>query len=228
MCGRFTQYSAIEVLEQTFGIEKVTCTAAPSYNIAPTRKILAVIQREEKRLGRLRWGFVPSWARDFSGSLPMINARLETAFEKPFFKAAFSRRRCLIPADGFFEWQREGKEKKPWYFTLPGGGPMMFAGIFETWKGESGDARHTCAILTTGAGPQVAPVHGRMPLIIARELADPWLDPSLGDPARVMEIARLARVWELAARPVSPLVNNATNDQPACIEGISDQSENKL
>ena len=222
MCGRFVLYSPLNQLMALFGIEAIACEATASYNIAPTREVVAVIQRPERRMGLLRWGFVPSWAKEPPKGRPMINARLETIARKPAFRAAFSRKRCLIPADGFYEWQKEGKEKKPWYFTLEGESPMALAGVYETWHPPEGHALHTCAIVTTEAFGAMRPIHHRMPLIIAPSAVDAWLDPSLRDPERIMAEAAKAQVKTLFRRRVSPLVGKASFDGPACIAPFTD------
>ena len=135
MCGRFVQFSSLRTLEKYFDFTSAPEDIAPNYNIAPTQNVLAIIQHGDYRLESLHWGLVPSWAKDLSGATRLINARAETVAKKPSFRAAFKRRRCLILADGFYEWHGEKGHKQPWYLTLPADQPFAFAGLWETWKG---------------------------------------------------------------------------------------------
>ncbi len=220
MCGRFAQYSSLAAIKKLFKITAVTCEAAESYNIAPTQEILAVIQRENRRLGKLHWGLIPHWAKELNTSKGMINARMETATEKNLFKSAVMQRRCLIPSDGFYEWEKIGKTRQPWYFTDPSGEPMGFAGIFNTWKHGTGLKYHSCAILTTEARGVVGEIHTRMPLIISPDAADLWLDHTVREPKRIEEIAREGQISQLNGIRVSTHVNSVRNNDPACIRPL--------
>lgn len=166
MCGRFAQYSGLDSLKKSFQLDEITCDVTPSYNIAPLQPILAVIRHDGNRLGRLHWGLVPSWAKDRTMAAKLINARAETLADKPSFRSAFKRCRCLILADGFYEWKADGPQKQPWYFTLSSGGPFAFAGLWDTWKGKEDAVYHSCTIITTAADESVRQVHHRMPVIL--------------------------------------------------------------
>ncbi len=200
----------------------------PRYNVAPSQDVAVARDAEEgRRLAMLRWGLIPAWAKDPAIGHKLINARSETAAEKPSFRSAFRHRRCLIPADGFYEWQRRGKSRQPWLFGLRDGAPLLFAGLWERWtvpesatltgslaERSPGDAVETCTILTTTANETVAPVHGRMPVILPPDAWDAWLageDMALGPyPADAM-----------TAHPVSTHVNRPANDDPRCVKPIS-------
>ncbi|MDF1591594.1 MAG: SOS response-associated peptidase [Desulfobacterales bacterium] len=220
MCGRFAQYSGLDSLKKSFQIEEITCVVAPSYNIAPLQPVLTVIRHDGNRLGQLHWGLVPSWAKDKSMAAKLINARAETVADKPSFRNAFKRHRCLILADGFYEWKVDGPQKQPWYFTLPSGDPFAFAGLWDTWKGEEEAAYHSCTIITTAADESVQPVHHRMPVILMPEAHAQWLDPQNRDSARLNAILSEGRVKELKSYPVSKRMNSARNNDPACIEPL--------
>ena len=200
----------------------------PRYNVAPSQDVAVVCAAEEGRtLAMLRWGLIPAWAKDPAIGHRLINARSETVAEKPSFRSAFRHRRCLIPADGFYEWRREGKTRQPWLFGLRDGAPFVFAGLWERWtvpagaaltgslaERSPGDAVETCTILTTAANDTVAQVHGRMPVILPPDVWDAWLageEVPLGPyPAD-----------DMTAWPVSTHVNRPANDDPRCVEPIS-------
>jgi putative SOS response-associated peptidase YedK len=198
----------------------------PRYNIAPSQPV-GVVRASQERQGRrfalTRWGLVPFWAKDPKVGNRMINARAETVAAKPAFRAAFRYRRCLVPASGFFEWQPlEGGGKQPWYFRMAGGEPASLAGIWETWHAPDGTELETCAILTTGANTLVAPVHQRMPVLIAHDDVGRWLDP--GD-TRGDDLHRLLRPFDPArmeAWRVATLVNSPRNDGPGIIDPLPD------
>jgi len=213
MCGRFTLATPAAQIAELFGLEH-TPELTPRYNIAPSQQV-AIVRRAGGRpeLAWARWGLVPSWARDPAMGARTINARCETVAVKPAFRAALRRRRCLIPADGFYEWRREGNRKQPFYFSLPNGSLFAFAGLWERWEG-AGEPLESCTILTTGANDAVAPVHDRMPVILAPEAHGPWLDPSVpGEEALAVVLAPLPSLT-LRCYPVSSLVNNPANDTP--------------
>jgi len=220
MCGRFAQYSGLDSLKKSFQLEAVACDVTPSYNIAPLQPVLAVIRHEGNRLGRLHWGLVPSWAKDKTMAVKLINARAETLVDKPSFRTAFKRHRCLILADGFYEWKADGPHKQPWYFTLSTGGPFAFAGLWDTWKGKEDAAYHSCTIITTAADESIQPVHHRMPVILTPEVHAQWLDPQNQDNARLNVILNEGRVRGLKSYPVSKRVNATRNNDPACIEPL--------
>jgi len=221
MCGRFVQYSCLEILQKTYDIQTVTCDVMPNYNIAPTQEILSVIRHDgENRLGKIHWGLVPSWANDLSGASKLINARAETVMEKPSFRGAFQRRRCLIPADGYYEWKRENGYKQPWYFEQVSGGPLAFAGLWETWKRKDDQAYHSCTIITTSASKSVMAIHDRMPVIIPPGMHDSWLNPEPGDPEQLAAILRECHVRRMKSYPVATGVNDVKHNNPDCIQPI--------
>lgn len=220
MCGRFAQYSSRETIRKFFDISTITCEIRPSYNIAPTHEVLAIIHHNDNRLGMLRWGLVPSWAKDLSGAARLINARAETLAEKPSFRKAFIQRRCLVLADGFYEWKKQDKHRQPWYFTLPSEDPFAFAGIWETWKNNQGTAYNSCAIITTEACESVHEIHHRMPVILRSEAVESWLAPEIRDTEQLKTILQEGHVRKMKSYPVSSLVNSVNNNNPACIENL--------
>ena len=216
MCGRFVQFSSLRTLETQFPIDSIAGEVVASYNIAPTQEVLAIIHQNGRRLEKLRWGLVPSWSKDISGASRLINARAETAAQKPSFRAAFKRRRCLIMADGFYEWQGKKGSKQPYFFTLPSSRPFAFGGLWETWK--SNDAADddpvykSCTILTTAASESLRGVHHRMPVILQPEAYEDWLDPEIHDTDRLAAVLQNHRVRRMQYYPVSKLVNRVQNN----------------
>jgi putative SOS response-associated peptidase YedK len=192
------------------------------YNIAPTQEIAAVRadgERGCRTLVSLRWGLIPSWAKDPSIGNRMINARAETVAEKPSFRNAMKRRRCLVLSDGYYEWQKkQGPKgpKQPFYFCLNDERPFAFAGLWESWKDPSGSRLESCTIITTEANTLTRPIHDRMPVILPADSYDHWLDPTLHDAAELQPLLRSYPSEEMKAFPVSTLVNSPRNDDPAC------------
>ena len=218
MCGRYTLASPTERLAEEFGVDASSIELSPNYNVAPTQGVAAVLEEAgQRRLEVLRWGLIPPWADDPGIGSRMINARSETAPGKPSFRRAFRERRCLIPADGFYEWQRTNGAKQPYYIHMEDGRPFAFAGLWESWsKGGEGEVR-TCTILTTGANALVGEVHDRMPVILAPDAYDVWLDPA----SERDELTGLLAPYpedEMEAYPVSRFVNSPSNNDPRCIE----------
>ncbi len=222
MCGRFTQTAPGDVIAELFDLPE-TPALAPRYNIAPTQDVAAVRAAPGggRELVMLHWGLIPSWAKDRAIGARMINARSETAAEKPAFRAALRSRRCLIVADGFYEWQKLGGRKQPYLIALTDGRPFGFAGLWERWAGEGGEPVESCTILTTSANGTVAPIHDRMPVILEREHHVEWLDPGVADPAGVLPLLRPLPDDAVRAFPVGLLVNNPANDVPACREPLA-------
>jgi putative SOS response-associated peptidase YedK len=217
MCGRFAFYSPAEATAALFGAGG-SLDIGPRYNIAPTQDIAAVRDTGAEGAGRelvaLRWGLVPFWAKDPAIGNGMINARAETVAEKPAFRAAYRRRRCLVLADGFYEWHREGSVKIPYFISLASEDPFAFAGLWERWRNqETGESLQTATLLTTQANDFLAKLHHRMPVILDAERAERWLagDDKLVDSA-VRDCPRL-RAW-----PVDRRVNNARNEGDELIE----------
>ncbi len=219
MCGRYTLKSPIHILAEEFGITGPLPEVRPSYNVAPGRNVAAVLDGGDggRRLEVLKWGLVPSWAKDPGIGNRMINARSETAAEKPSFRKAMKERRCLILADGFYEWRKMGNGKQPYHARMADGRPFAFAGLWERWE-RDGEELRTCAILTTGANDLMRPVHDRMPVILPREEYEMWLDPELRDPAPLLPLLAPYPSEAMTVYPVSRAVNRPSNDGPACVE----------
>lgn len=214
MCGRFVAATPLPLLAERFGVDEVRASGLPpSWNVAPTDPVPAVVARRGRRLlGALRWGLVPSWAADPSGAARMINTRAETVATKPAFREPFRHRRCLIPADGFYEWRRRDGGKDPFFIAAADGSPLAFAGLWDVWRG-GGRRLATCAIVTTAANPTVRAIHDRMPVILPPPAWDAWLDPCT-DPELLLGLLVPAPDDLLVVRPADPRVNNVRNNGP--------------
>jgi len=191
----------------------------PRYNIAPTQSIPVIRQNPKepiRELSLVRWGLIPSWAKDPYIAAKMINARSETASTKPGFRDALKSRRCMIPADGFYEWARTGKAKQPYCFEVNGGELFAFAGIWDRWKDASGHAVETCAILTTTPNALTSAVHDRMPVILDSDSYDLWLDPGMRDAGAASELLKPCDARLMRCYPVSTRINHVANDDEAC------------
>ena len=222
MCGRFTLGATAATLAAQFDLANVP-TWTPRYNIAPTQEVLVVLQSspQANREARLhRWGLIPPWAKDPSIGNRMINARAETVATKPAFRRAFKERRCLLLADGLYEWQRQERRKQPFYIRLRDGRPFAFAGLWEHWEGSEGMAIQSCTILTTTSNEVVGRIHDRMPVILSPTDYDRWLDPSIQEPAVLQTLLRPYPADEMTTYPVSTLVNSPANDNPGCTEPL--------
>jgi len=220
MCGRFTLASSLTTVAQRFGVPIPTAESAvwtPHYNIAPTQTVIVVNDDGTRHLTQMRWGLIPSWAKDPAIGNRMINARAETVATKPAFRVALRKRRCLIPADGFYEWQPVGRRKQPVYITLKSREPFSFAGLWEAWTSPDGETIKTCTIITTEANDLLKPIHDRMPVILTREAEGVWLDPMIQDPARLLPLLVPYPAEEMEAYPVSTTVNNPAHDGPECV-----------
>jgi putative SOS response-associated peptidase YedK len=218
MCGRYTLTSAPEALRALFGYEEQP-NFPPRYNIAPTQPIAIVRLVDGKRqFALVRWGLLPSWVKDPKAFTLLINARGESAAEKPAFRAAMKRRRCLIPADGFYEWQATGGRKRPFYVRAKSGTPLAFAGLWETWMGPNGEELETAAIVTTTANRTLKPIHERMPVIVSPEGFDLWLDGASVDATTAAALIAPAPDRLLEAYEVSTAVNRTANDNPNLLE----------
>ena len=218
MCGRFTlTRSAAEVAEH-FGLASAPALAA-HWNAAPTQELPIVRVRStgERVLELRRWGLVPRWAKDVSVGARMINARVEGVQERPAFREALRRRRCLVPADGFFEWQGKARARRPFHLALPDGGLFGIAGLYERWHGPGGEVVDSFTLLTRAARGAAATLHDRMPLIVDPPGYAAWLDPSAPDTAALLAALPQEAGAGLAARPVSTRVNDVRNDDPACL-----------
>jgi putative SOS response-associated peptidase YedK len=216
MCGRFSLFSPAPVLAEAFDLAGLP-ELAPRYNIAPTQPVAAVrAGAAGRQLVRLRWGLVVPWAKDTK--VAPINARSETAADKPLFRAALRKRRCLVPASGFYEWLAlaGGKRKQPYCFRPGDARPWAFAGLWERWQGPGGPVEG-CAILTTEANELVRPVHDRMPVILPRQHWAAWLDPTLQEAGELVPLLRPFPSDAIRAYPVGLAVNNPRNDGPECL-----------
>lgn len=211
MCGRFAQRTDAKRLAREFKVEEVP-EVKPRYNIAPTQDILSIRQAEgEREAVFLKWGLIPSWAKYASIGAKLINARAETVTEKPSFREAFKRRRCIIPTDGFYEWQRTGGRKRPYFFRMKDERPFGFAGLWERWEGSGSRAINSCAILTTEANEVLRPVHDRMPVILHPDDYELWLGADVREHDLVKEMLRPYPADEMIGYPVSIAINSPHN-----------------
>jgi putative SOS response-associated peptidase YedK len=221
MCGRFTLTTSVRDLADLFQATEVELPdSKPHFNIPPSAQVLAVRElsgHKGRQLLPLRWGLIPAWARNPAIGNRLINARAESAAEKPAFRDAFRRRRCLVLADGFFEWKKEGRTKEPYYLRLRDGQPFAFAGLWERWRRPDDQPVETCTILTTQANDLVRPIHNRMPVILEPRAYASWLDPELHDGAALQPLLHPYPASAMAAYPVSRLVNNPKNDDAQCV-----------
>jgi len=223
MCGRFTLFLDPGELKEELDLGPIEAELHARFNIAPTQPVAVVTEPVKRQVELYKWGLIPSWAKDPTIGSRLINARCETLAEKPAFRGAFERRRCLILADGFFEWAHPDVKtvrKTPYFFHLASGKPFTFAGLWEFWRSEAGEAVHTCTIITCPANEQIAPFHDRMPVILPGEVRWKWLDPAAKPP----ELNRYLVPYpagEIAYHPVSTLVNNPAADEPAVIRPVN-------
>jgi putative SOS response-associated peptidase YedK len=220
MCGRFTQSHDAEAIAQAFDLKDVP-ELSPRYNVAPTQMVGTVVKPEdsEKReFKMLYWGLIPSWAKDKKMGAKLINARAETVAEKPSFRSAFKRRRCLVVADGFYEWKQVTGKKQPFYIHLPEKQPFGLAGLWERWEGAEGEIIESCTIITTAANDLMQPIHDRMPVILHPQDYDLWLDPGGQKPELLQPLLSAYPSDRMTAYPVRTLVNKATHDSPELIE----------
>ena len=223
MCGRFTQTASPEVIAEQFKITNPPLFT-PRYNIAPSQPIAAIRidpDRATWTLVMLRWGLIPSWAKDPKIGNQCINAKAETVAEKPSFRSAFKKRRCLVVATGFYEWQVQGMRKQPMWIGLKSTQPFAFAGLWEQWKPAEGEPRETCTIITTEPNDLIRPIHNRMPVILSPTAYDQWLDLSFQHVEPLKALLRPYPSEELTAYPVSTLVNNPRHDASQCLEPVS-------
>lgn len=221
MCGRFLLATPADEIARAFGVVGASMPDwRPRYNIAPTQDVLIVRTSSEsdRELARVRWGLIPSWAKDEGIGARTINARSETAATKPTFRAAFRARRCVVPADGFYEWKRVNG-KQPMLIRRVDGRPLAMAGLWESWSSPVGPLE-TCTILTCNANSMVRAIHDRMPVILEPEELGRWLDPGVEDPSTVQEILDPAPDGVLAATTVSRAVNSPRNDTPECTRPV--------
>jgi putative SOS response-associated peptidase YedK len=220
MCGRYTLRTAVDTLAERFEIDDAPSSVAASYNVAPTQGVATVLVEDGKRkLERLHWGLIPSWADNPSIGNKMINARAETVAEKPSFRKAFKNHRCLVLADGFYEWQKTANGKQPYYIRMEDGSPFAFAGLWESWQ--NGSEIRSATIITTDANDVVAPIHNRMPVILHPEDYQLWLDPDFDEKEPLTTLLKPYPSEAMEAYPVSRRVNSPSNNEPSIIESVA-------
>lgn len=219
MCGRFTLWVQFGDILKAFPDFKFPETLPPRYNIAPTQSVAVVPNDGQKQVRSFRWGLIPFWAKDPTIGNRLINARGETAAEKPAFRAAYQRRRCLVLADGFYEWRAESgsRDKTPMYLRLASGEPFAFAGLWEAWRSDDTPV-HSCTIITTAPNELVAPIHNRMPVILPPASYTRWLDPAEVQSGSLQDLLVPYPADEMVAYAVSRYVNSPANDDPECIK----------
>jgi len=224
MCGRFVGFRSLRELQESFPIDKAACEVTANYNVAPSQEILAIIKHEgENWLDKFHWGLVPFWAKDISIGNRMINARSETVAEKPSFRNAFKKRRCLILADGFYEWKGEKGNKQPYYVSISSGEPFAFAGFWESWTDKESDEESvykSCTIITTSASETIREIHHRMPVILDPKFHEKWLSVEIQDPKKLEIILQKGLIHDMKYYPVSKLVNFVKNNGPNCIKRV--------
>ncbi|CAD5984636.1 Putative SOS response-associated peptidase yoqW [Planktothrix tepida] len=225
MCGRFSLVCSKTAIAQTFNVSSVP-DFIPQYNIAPAQTIATIrqdLEQQERQFQLMHWGLIPHWAKDEKIGYKLINARVETVTEKPAFRQAIRSQRCLILADGFYEWQHQGKTKQPYYFQLENHQPFGFAGLWERWNNPNGEENVSCTILTQAANETVRLVHERMPIILSPTVYSQWLDPTLKDSETILSLVQ--HNPNLRVYPVSSKVNRATYNQPDCILPLDEAVE---
>lgn len=229
MCGRFVLTADGQAIQQKFDLDSTPQGISQArYNIAPSQPVAVISNENPNEMTFYKWGLIPSWAKDPSMGNKMINARSETAHEKPAFRAAFKRRRCLIPANGFYEWAKSGKEKKPMFVHLKNQELFAFAGLWEVWHSAEGDIINSCTILTSEPNELVKPLHNRMAVIMREEDYDTWLSPDELPAEVLMPLLRPYEADKMAAYEVSTLVNSPANDTPECIVPLSPPREQAM
>ncbi len=224
MCGRFTLTVDTAQLQEAFPGVEIPDGIAPRYNIAPTQPVAVIPNEEHKKLDFYVWGLIPSWAKDPEIGSRMINARAETLADKPAFRTAFHRRRCLIPASGFYEWRQEpgSRAKTPIYVQLESGEPFALAGLWEIWNSSDGSLIKSCTIITTEPNPLLERIHNRMPVIVRPKDYNRWLDPKELKTQDLHDILTPYPAIEMIAHPVSRMVNSPDNDQPECVAPLAE------
>ncbi len=227
MCGRFTLTSNSDELQGRFGFLSEFADSAfsdhgPRYNIAPTQAVLTVTNDGQRRGEVMRWGLIPFWAKDLKVGARMINAVGETASTKPAFRTAFKKKRCLVLANGFYEWKKDGNRRLPTYIYPKNNEPLAFAGLWETWKSSEGPVIRSCTIITTSANSFIEPIHNRMPVILSGETQALWLDPLTEDPANLEPLLIPAPEELLTSHRVAETVNSVKNQGPELILPLSE------
>ena len=221
MCGRFSLIADLWELARRFEFDGNWLNLEPNYNATPTQNVLTVASGDNRRGGFMRWGLIPHWAKSASIGSRMINARAETVAQKPAFRSAFSRRRCLVLANGFYEWQRAGSIKKPIRIVRESGEPFAFAGLWAVWKDPDGNTVPSCTIIiTTEANDLLRPIHNRMPVILPRQMEEFWLDRGVQDAAALEDALTATPSQHMKTYQVSTLVNSPRNNGPQVLEPV--------
>jgi putative SOS response-associated peptidase YedK len=221
MCGRFTLHTPPDVLREHFGLDEAPQIPEANYNITPSQGIQAVRATNGRReMVPLHWGLIPSWSRDTRTGNRMINARAETVAVKPAYRTAFRKRRCLIPADGFYEWRQTESGKQPYHIRMKDGGVFAFAGLWERWVGYD-ESIESCSIIVTEANDTIRLVHDRMPVILAPRDYSQWLDPAVTDGDRLTALLRPYAASAMVAYPITKRVNDPANNDDRCIEPVA-------
>ena len=220
MCGRFTTTIDLEEIARHFNIDVVEGDYQPLYNAAPSMQVPVVVGNQSRKLSFFRWGLVPSWANDTTIGNKLINARAETLADKPSFRRAYQQRRCLIPADGFFEWKKEKKSKIPYRIIMRNNAPFGLAGLWEVWSPPGGTPLYSCTIITTEANALLRPIHDRMPVIIKPQEYRFWLDTAIQEPFILNRLLQPYPPEEMDIYEVSPLVNSPLNNLPEVIKPV--------
>ncbi len=220
MCGRFTLTVDPADLKEQYQGASFPGKFAPRYNIAPSQAVLAIPNDGKNAADFFLWGLIPSWAKDASIGSRMINARGETLAEKPSYRGVYKYKRCLIPADGFYEWKSQPgtKTKIPYFIHMKDGKPFAFAGLWDEWHAADGAPLRTCTIITTSPNPLMASIHDRMPVIVKPENYAEWLDEAPRSPDSLQHLIAAFPAEEMEAYPVSALVNSPSNDQAECLQ----------
>ena len=220
MCGRYALTSNLDELQARFNFEARDLEYRPRYNIAPTQQSLVVINDGARKAEEMRWGLVPFWAKDIKIGYRMINAVGETVSTKPAFRAAYKKRRCLVLANGFFEWRKDDKVRTPFYLHLAGQPPFAFAGLWETWRSGEGETIKSFTIVTTQPNQLIEPIHNRMPVILSQETEALWLDPMTEDTEILDQLLAPSPTEYMAGYQVSQFVNSPRNSGPECIQEV--------
>ncbi|HSS64856.1 MAG TPA: SOS response-associated peptidase [Gammaproteobacteria bacterium] len=222
MCGRYALKTSVPEIARILGAS-ATVEFAPSYNVAPSRKVpvCRVSAEGDRELALLRWGLVPHWAKQVNDRYRMINARAETVEKKPAFRTPFRRRRCLVPADGYFEWKAGPQRKQPYFIHRKDGAPLFLAGLWDRWEKDDDGPLDSFSIVTTSASSHLAAVHDRMPVIIQEADRQAWLDPAVENSDLLLPLLKPDAGTELSLTPVSTYVNNPRNDDPRCLEPVT-------
>ena len=224
MCGRFAQFSPVSLLREAFDIRSVKCDPVQSYNVAPSQDVIAVVHSGERILTKFFWGISPRTYKESTKPPLLINARLETIAEKPSFREAYRFRRCLVPADGFYEWEKAGSKKQPWFFKVQSERPFAFAGIWEKRREKDESIKNTFTIITTEAVEPVSKIHNRMPVILDKKVYGNWLNLDENDPKILKAIILEGTISGICGYRVSGRINSVSNNDPSCVEPVDSET----